>query len=74
MGAAGRRGRTKNAVRRYYGVLNINFRPKTSNYFISVAFFEKITPLLVNKKSDDANTQPVETVVHSPDFTCLLQR
>ena len=47
--AAGRRGSTKNAVRRYYGVLNINFRPKTSNSLIKVAFFEKIPPILVNK-------------------------
>ena len=47
--AAGRRGSTKNAVRHFYGILNINFRPKTSNYFISVAFFEKIPPVLVNK-------------------------
>ena len=49
VGAAGMRGSTKNAVRRYYGVLNIYFRPKTSNYFISVAFFEKIPPVRVNK-------------------------
>ena len=36
-------------ARSYYGVLKINLRPKTSNCFIKVAFFEKIPPVLVNK-------------------------
>ena len=45
----------KNTVRRYYGLFITSFWPKTSNCFIRLAFFEKITPVLVNKKSDDAN-------------------
>ena len=54
-GSPGRGGWTKNAVRRYYGLFITNFLPKTSNCFISMAFFEKITPILVNRKLDDAN-------------------
>ena len=38
---AGSPGSTKNTVWRYYGLFITNFWPKTSNYFISVAFFLK---------------------------------
>ena len=39
----------KNAVQRYYGFVDTNLWPKTSNCFISLAFFQKIPPVLVNK-------------------------